>query len=186
MTDHTNTNPPGPLEAPSSPSPADAGGAVEVAVPPAGRGHAAIGLIQPKTVANVGAVLRAAHVYGASMVAVQGERCPMKSAQDTTKAWRHMPVLRGDDLFDLIPYGAQPVAVDLVDGAHSLPDFVHPQSAFYIFGPEDGTLSASILERCHYRVMIPTRFCMNLAATVNVVLYDRLAKSISNSRRAAA
>ncbi|ABS68905.1 hypothetical protein Xaut_3677 [Xanthobacter versatilis] len=38
MTDHTNTNPPGPLEAPSSPSPADAGGAVEVAVPPAGRG----------------------------------------------------------------------------------------------------------------------------------------------------
>lgn len=35
MTDHTNTNPPGPLEAPSSPSPADAGGAVEVAVPPA-------------------------------------------------------------------------------------------------------------------------------------------------------
>jgi tRNA(Leu) C34 or U34 (ribose-2'-O)-methylase TrmL len=23
---------------------------------------------------------------------------------------------------------------------------------------------------------VPTRFCMNLAATVNVVLYDRLAK----------
>lgn len=36
MTDHTNTNPPGTVEAPSSPSPADAGGAVEVAVPPAG------------------------------------------------------------------------------------------------------------------------------------------------------
>lgn len=36
MTDITNTNPPGAVEAPSSPSPADAGGAVEVAVPPAG------------------------------------------------------------------------------------------------------------------------------------------------------
>ena len=36
MTDITNTNPPGTMEAPSSPSPADAGGAVEVAVPPAG------------------------------------------------------------------------------------------------------------------------------------------------------
>lgn len=39
MTSHTN--PPGTLEAPSSPIPADAGGAVEVAVPPAGRVSAA-------------------------------------------------------------------------------------------------------------------------------------------------
>lgn len=150
------------------------------------RGYAAIGLIRPKTVSNIGGVLRAAHVYGASMVAVQGSRCDIKSAQDTTKAWKHMPVLRGDDLFDLIPYGARPVAVDLVDGAHSLPDFVHPDSAFYIFGPEDGTLGKSILDRCQYRVMVPTAFCMNLAATVNVVLYDRLAKSLRKSEARAA
>lgn len=142
------------------------------------RGYAAIGIMRPKTVSNVGGVLRAAHVYGASMVAVQGERCDIKSAQDTTKAWRHMPVLRGDDLFDLIPYGAQPVAVDLVAGALLLPNFAHPDSAFYIFGPEDGTLGKSVLDRCKYRVMVPTTFCMNLAATVNVVLYDRLAKSL--------
>lgn len=38
MTDHETTNPPGPGNPPSSTSPADAGGAVEVAVPPAGRG----------------------------------------------------------------------------------------------------------------------------------------------------
>lgn len=150
------------------------------------RGYAAIGLIRPKTVSNIGGVLRAAHVYGASMVAVQGARCDIKSAQDTTKAWKHMPVLRGDDLFDLIPYGARPVAVDLVDGAHLLPDFVHPDSAFYIFGPEDGTLGKSILDRCQYRVMVPTAFCMNLAATVNVVLYDRLAKSLRKSEARAA
>lgn len=36
MTNHTNPNPPGHLEAPLSTTPADAGGAVEVAVPPAG------------------------------------------------------------------------------------------------------------------------------------------------------
>lgn len=150
------------------------------------RGYSAVGLVRPKTPSNIGAVLRAAHVYGAAMVAVQGERCLLKSAQDTTKAWRHMPVLRGADLFEMIPYGAEPVAVDLVEGARSLPGFTHPQAAFYIFGPEDGTLSASILERCRHRVMVPTKFCMNLAATVNVVLYDRLAKSLSNSRKAAA
>lgn len=141
------------------------------------RGFASIGLVRPKDTRNVGAVLRAAHVYGAAMVAIQGDRTSVTSPADTTKAYRHMPCLRGDDLFDLCPYGAMPVAVDLVPGATPLPRFVHPHAAFYIFGPEDGTLGRSVLDRCRYRVMVPTRHCMNLAATVNVVLYDRMAKS---------
>lgn len=85
--------------------------------------------------------------------------------------------MRGDDLRTFIPYDAVPVAVDLVDDAVSLPEFKHPQRAFYVFGPEDGTLGKSVLDWCSVRVMVPTHFCMNLAATVNVVLYDRLAKS---------
>lgn len=95
---------------------------------------------------------------------------------DTPKAWRHMPVLRGDDLQQLIPYDAVPVAIDLVDGAESLIDFAHPIRAFYVFGPEDGTLGKDILSWCKHKVMVPTRNCMNLAASVNVVLYDRMAK----------
>jgi tRNA(Leu) C34 or U34 (ribose-2'-O)-methylase TrmL len=87
-----------------------------------------------------------------------------------------MPVLRGDDLSALVPYGSVPVAVDLVDDAIPLPEFQHPERAFYVFGPEDGTLGQSILKWCSHRVMVPTRTCMNLAATVNVVLYDRLCK----------
>lgn len=140
------------------------------------RGFASIGLFRPKDRNNVGGVMRAAHVYGASLVAIQGDRSPVSSAADTTKAWRHMPVVRGDDLFELIPFGCVPVAVDLVEGAIPLPKFPHPPSAFYIFGPEDGTLGKQHTDRCKWKVMIPTRFCMNLAATVNVVLYDRLAK----------
>ena len=86
-------------------------------------------------------------------------------------------MLRGDDLFALIPYDALPVAVDLVDGAVSLIDYQHPERAFYIFGPEDSTLGKDVTARCRDKLMVPTRFCMNLAATVNVVLYDRLAKA---------
>lgn len=52
-----------------------------------------------------------------------------------------------------------------------------PARAFYVFGPEDGTLGSDILSWCPQRLMVPTRTCMNLAATVNVVLYDRLAKA---------
>lgn len=141
------------------------------------RGFASIGLVRPKVVENVGAVLRAAFCYDVAMVAIQGDRTPVKSHVDTPKAWRHIPVLRGDDLHALIPFDAVPIAVDLVDNATPLPAFQHPQRAFYVFGPEDGTLGKSILDWCPYRVMVPTRSCMNLAATVNVVLYDRLAKA---------
>lgn len=145
------------------------------------RGFAAVGLVRPKDKNNVGGVLRAAHCYGAAMVAVQGERTNVKSAQDTTKAFKHLPVLRGDDLLSLCPHGAVPVAVDLVPDAVPLDEFQHPASAFYIFGPEDGTLGGALLDKCKHRVMVPTNYCMNLAATVNVVLYDRQAKQ----RRAA-
>lgn len=145
------------------------------------RGFASIGLHRPKDVHNIGGVLRAAHCYRAASVAISGDRVNrkhIKVSSNTTKMQRHIPVLRGE-LRDLIPYGATPVAVDLVDGAELLPDFNHPQSAFYIFGPEDGTLGASILDWCPKKVVVPTQFCMNLAATVNVVLYDRLAKQLA-------
>jgi tRNA(Leu) C34 or U34 (ribose-2'-O)-methylase TrmL len=152
------------------------------------RGFAAIGLHRPKDIHNIGGVLRAAQAYRASMIAISGERIDSKkiaSAANTGQAQKHIPVLRGE-LRDLIPFGAVPVAVDLVEGAFELPDFVHPHSAFYIFGPEDGTLGKAILDWCPFKVSVPTAICMNLAATVNVVLYDRLSKQIATKARAAA
>lgn len=145
------------------------------------RGFASIGLHRPKCKHNVGSVLRAAICYNAASVAISGNRIDgtsINSATNTIAAHRHIPVMRGE-LVDLIPYGAVPVAVDLVDDAISLPEFVHPHSAFYVFGPEDGTLGANVLDWCPKRVMVPTRLCMNLAATVNVVLYDRMAKQMA-------
>lgn len=146
------------------------------------RGYSAIGLVRPKDVHNIGGVLRAAYCYGAAMVAVQGDRTPVRSHQDTPQAWKHIPVLRGNYLRDMIPFDAVPVAVDLVEDAVELPAFQHPQRAFYVFGPEDGTLGASTLEWCQRRVMIPTKVCMNLAATVNVILYDMMAKAHRQER----
>jgi len=147
------------------------------------RGYAAIGLIRPKSHHNVGSVLRAAYCYEAAMVAIQGERSPIKSSLDTTNTFKHIPVLRGENLHDLVPYDCVPIAVDLVEGATSLAAFQHPIRAFYVFGPEDGTLGKAVLSWCKYSVMVPTRNCMNLAATVNVVLYDRAAKHERSQRR---
>lgn len=139
------------------------------------RGFSAIGLYNPKTPANVGSALRAAGCYGAAMVAMTGKRFD-KAPTDVQKQWRLTPVLRVDDLRSVVPYDCVPVAIDLVPGAVSLVDYVHPERAFYIFGPEDGTLGEKHLSWCRDRVYVPTVYCMNLAASVNVVLYDRLAK----------
>lgn len=150
------------------------------------RGYSAIGLLRPKSGENIGGALRAAHCYGAALVAIAGDRTKgavIRHSTNTTRAERHIPIVRGETLRDLIPFGAVPVAVDLVEGACPLHRFEHPDSAFYVFGPEDGTLGASVLDWCPYRVMIPTTFCMNLAATVNVVLYDRQAKALLRSPR---
>ena len=143
------------------------------------RGYAAIGLVSPKTPANIGSVMRAAGCYDAALVVLGGQR-PLRLAKfptDTQRAWRHIPHICVPNVFDAIPYNCVPVAVDLIDGARDLITYTHPERAFYIFGPEDGTLGRATTSRCRDTIYVPTRFCMNLAATVNVVLYDRMSKA---------
>jgi len=139
------------------------------------RGYAAIGLHRPKDPLNIGEALRAAGCFGAAMLAASGTRY-RRSRTDTQAAHRHMPLLECDDLKLVLPFDCVPVAVDLVPCAKNIADYKHPERAFYIFGPEDGTLQGDILSWCRDAIYIPTRYCMNLSATVNVVLYDRAVK----------
>jgi len=139
------------------------------------RGYAAIGLHNPKDGHNLGGTLRAAGCYDAALVAITGKRI-RRHASDTMKAYRRIPLIHTTDLESIIPYDCVPVAVELHAKAQPLHTYVHPERAFYIFGPEDSSLGTSILSWCRDLVYIPTNRCMNLAATVNVVLYDRQAK----------
>lgn len=140
------------------------------------RGYAAIGLDRPKDTANLGGVLRAAGCYGAALVMLSGGRMG-KYATDTMKAYRHMPCVEVDDIFQNIPFGAIPVVIELHARAKPLFTFTHPERAFYIFGPEDGNVRKEIVDRAPLVIQVPTHGSMNLAATVNVVLYDRMAKA---------
>jgi tRNA(Leu) C34 or U34 (ribose-2'-O)-methylase TrmL len=128
--------------------------------------------------------MRAAHCYGASQVTISGERGNrsyskmLSSCTNTTAAHRHIPTFTTVDPLDYRPIDCQVVVVDLIEGAKPLPEFVHPQRAIYVFGPEDGTLGRRITDRAQHIVSVPTHHCMNLAATVNVILYDRAAKGL--------
>ncbi len=143
------------------------------------RGYALVGLYEPKTPVNIGAAVRAAGCYGAKSVYVQGERFGKyeKFCTDAMKAHRRIPLIQVPSLLSIVPHDCVLVAVEIVEGARCLFDYVHPRSAFYIFGPEDGSVPGGILTQCRDTVYVPTDGPMNLAATVNVVLYDRAAKT---------
>lgn len=141
-----------------------------------------IGLVNPKTPTNVGAVMRAAGCYQADAVRYTGERFGYAARYhtDTKRISGKIPLLPVDDIAAGLPEGTKIICIELAEGATSLLDFVHPDKALYIFGPEDGSIPQDIIHAADAVVFIPTIGCMNLAATVNVLLYDRLSKSAHN------
>ncbi|MGI1988225.1 RNA methyltransferase [Shewanella glacialipiscicola] len=143
-----------------------------------------IGLVNPKTPVNVGGIMRASGCYGVNGVFYTGRRYELAARSgaaqyhvDTKDAGEHIPLMGVNSLLESIPADTKLICVDLVVGATPLPDFVHPPKAFYVFGPEDGTIGQDIIDKADAVVYVPTVGCMNLAASVNVLLYDRLAKS---------
>jgi tRNA(Leu) C34 or U34 (ribose-2'-O)-methylase TrmL len=142
------------------------------------RGYCAVGLVNPKTGPNIGGVMRAVGIYGAALLVIEGDRFK-RLPTDTMQSYRHTPVMHAN-LHASIPFDCVPVAVDLVPRAQSLIHYKHPERAFYIFGPEDSTLGERHLPWCRDVIYVPTNGCMNLAACVNVVLYDRMVKHREN------
>ena len=148
---------------------------------------AAVALHRPSRPENIGGVLRAADVYGVELVVLGGGELPpepLGHPTDTTQAWRRIPVVYADVVLDALPEQCVAVAVERVSKATPLPEFEHPEHAMYLFGPENGSLDDSMLERCTHVVSIPGHECSNLAAAVNVVLYDRIAKRWGSVRDA--
>lgn len=138
-----------------------------------------IGLVNPKTPTNMGAIMRAAGCYQVSSVRYTGERFSyaVKYHTDTKDIHGKIPLCNVESLLADLPTDTKIVCVELVEGATLLSEFRHPQQAIYIFGPEDGCIPQGVIDQADHVLYIPTIGCMNLAATVNVVLYDRLAKS---------
>ena len=142
-----------------------------------------IGLSNPKSPENVGSVMRAAANFRVDSVFYTGSRYPraVKLNPDTPNTSRSVSqdvTLTGVNcLINDAPDNMTIVCVEFAENAIALPEYKHPDNAFYIFGPEDGNLAQDIIDRADAVVYVPTIGCMNLAATVNVLLYDRLTKS---------
>jgi tRNA(Leu) C34 or U34 (ribose-2'-O)-methylase TrmL len=144
-------------------------------------------LIDTKYPHNLAAAIRAAACFGVGQVLwtgsrlsfAEGERLPR---EERMKGYRYVQVLHDDRPFDAIrrydeKNGTQtvPICVELTPSAQSLNLFHHPPAdAAYVFGPEDGHVPQAVRTLCHSFVFIPAHHCLNLAASVNVVLAHRL------------
>ncbi len=140
------------------------------------RGYFGIGVEGISKTMNVGSIFRTAHAFGAGFVftvsAVYSEAEGGKS--DTSDAPGHLPFYSFPDVPSLVlPQGCSMVGVELLDDAIDLPSFHHPKCAAYVLGPERGSLSAAITERCEHVVRIPARFCVNVGVAAAIVMYDR-------------
>lgn len=147
------------------------------------KSKAIIGLMNPKSPENVGAVLRAASNFGVDSVLYTGKRYPLALERNpdapniSRQASQDIPITGVSCLLESVPMNMEIVCVEFAENATPLPDYKHPDNAFYIFGPEDGTIPQDLIDKADDVVYIPTNGCMNLSATVTVVLYDRMSKA---------
>jgi tRNA(Leu) C34 or U34 (ribose-2'-O)-methylase TrmL len=156
---------------------------------------ASVLLLGPAYAHNVGNALRACAVLGARELLWTGDRVPAPEdwptgarlpREERMALYRHVEITHHGSWSKVLGErilrgGVVPVAVEKRAQAERLPDFEHPEHALYVFGPEDDSLDRGVLSACHRFVRIPTvdgmeNVPLNLAAAVNVVLYDRLAK----------
>jgi tRNA G18 (ribose-2'-O)-methylase SpoU len=139
------------------------------------RGYFGVGLEQSSKPMNAGNLFRTAHAFGASFLfTVNAEYSVNNAKSDTSVAPRNVPWYDYSSAEDLkLPGGCALVGVEFLEDAVELPVFRHPPNAAYILGPEMGNLSPEILERCQHVVKIPTSFCLNVATTGAIILYDR-------------
>ena len=147
----------------------------------------AIGVDHPKHEVNIGTLWRSAYAMGAAMIFTVGRRYePRQQHGDTVKAHRHIPLLHfatWDDYRAHAPFGWVPVGVEIGREATPLPEYKHPDRAVYILGAEDGGLTNVAAALCRDLVVIPSRYCLNVAVAGSIVMYDRAAKKEASAWR---
>jgi tRNA G18 (ribose-2'-O)-methylase SpoU len=141
------------------------------------RGYFGIGVESLSKPMNAGNLFRSAHAFGASFIFTinAGFSYTRLRHADTSFAPAEVPLHEYASLADLtLPKGCRLVGVELTDDAEELPSFRHPRQAAYVLGPERGSLSPELQERCDYMIKIPTKFCINVATAGAIIMYDRL------------
>ncbi len=142
-----------------------------------------VALQNPLNGFNIGAALRACGCFDSSFLVVQGTRYKERNSDfkcmDTEFARKRLPMFLGvPSIVPFISFDTDVVIIERTKDAIALPEFQHPRRCMYLYGPEDGSVDASMIPdgiKKHH-VYIPSNGSLNLSACVYMTLYDRKAK----------
>lgn len=141
------------------------------------RGYFGIGVEEISKGGNVGNLMRSAHSFGASFFFTIQPSVDVRAirSSDTSGAFDHLPYYQYDSVADLsLPKDCRLVGIELTEDSIDLPSFKHPTRAAYVLGPEMGSLSPALQERCDFIVKIPMKFCVNVGIAGAITMYDRM------------
>ncbi len=140
------------------------------------RGFFGIGVEGISKQMNLGSLMRTGHAFGASFLFTVNPSYSRREARqaDTSASDGSVPLYKFDTISDFkLPEKCLLVGIELIEDAVALPSFNHPKNCAYVLGPERGSLSPEMLQRCDLTVKIPTKFCINVAMAGALVMYDR-------------
>ena len=126
---------------------------------------------------NLGNLVRTTHEFGGSFFFTVNESLDVDEVRqsDTSSAFDHVPFHEWADADAMdLPQGCQLVGIELIDDSVELPIFRHPTRAAYVLGPEMGSLSEAMTQKCDHVVQIPMKFCVNVGVAGAIVIYDRM------------
>ncbi len=140
------------------------------------RGYFGIGVEGISKEANVGNLVRSSHAFGASFFFAIAPDVDIEAMRvsDTSDAFDHVPYYQYESVAAMdLPKECTLVGIEFTEESIELPSFRHPTRAAYVLGPEMGSLSPELMERCDHIVKIPMKFCINVGVAGALVMYDR-------------
>ena len=141
------------------------------------RGFFGIGVERSSKWMNAGNLLRTTHAFGGSFFFFIDTVLDLDQVKraDTAASQGSLPVYHFDSPQNLLlPNACQLIGIELTEDAIDLPRFYHPAQAAYVLGPEKGSLSPALQERCDTIVKIPMKFCVNVGIAGAIIMYDRM------------
>ena len=141
------------------------------------RGFFGIGVERSSKWLNAGNLLRTTHAFGGSFFFFIDPVIDFDGVKlaDTAQSTSSLPVYHFATPGDvLLPQNCQLIGVELTEDAIDLPRFYHPSQAAYVLGPEKGSLSPELQQRCTQIIKIPMKFCVNVGIAGAIIMYDRM------------
>ena len=124
---------------------------------------------------NIGGVIRNSNAFLAQQIWIYGRRSYDKRGSVGTHHYENISFVKEIDSIDEIVKTGTLVAIDNVEGAEPIDDFVWPENPIMAFGQEQIGLEPEILERAAHKVYIRqlgSVRSLNVACASGIIMYD--------------